>query len=78
MMKQTLLAPLISLVMLGCNSRVEDTTQTVDWFSKNQNDRKAMLTKCREMPGELSATPNCVNASVAERSAATKTQSLRF
>ncbi|HNW02846.1 MAG TPA: EexN family lipoprotein [Burkholderiaceae bacterium] len=77
-MKRTLLAPLISLLMLGCNSRVEDTTQTVEWFSKNPNDRKAMLAKCRDNPGELSATPNCVNASVAERSAATKTQSLRF
>jgi hypothetical protein len=64
--------------MLGCNSRVEDSTKTVDWFSKNQNERKTMLAQCRDNPGELGATPNCVNASVAERSAATKTQSLRF
>lgn len=78
MMKRTLLVPLIALVIVGCNSRVEDTTQTVEWFSKNPNDRKAMLAKCRDNPGELAATPNCVNASVAERSAATKTQSLRF
>lgn len=44
-------------------------TQTVEWFMRPEN--KEILTEtlkqCRNNPGELKDTPNCVNAEEAKR-----------
>lgn len=40
--------------------------QTVDWYKANKTERKAVLATCRNNPGELAKTPNCVNASRAD------------
>ena len=40
-----------------------DTVQTVEWYKAHKAERLAMRTKCESNPGELAATPNCINSS---------------
>lgn len=56
-------------VLAGCNEeKPVDAVQTVEWYKANKAERADMLTKCKANPGELAATPNCVNASRADSS----------
>ena len=41
------------------------TERTVSWFMSNREEIKRVLKACKENPGALSATPDCVNASAA-------------
>ena len=47
----------------------EELVRGVDWYKANKTERAAVLVECRNNPGELSKTPNCVNASRADSSA---------
>ena len=49
------------LVSFGCENFGEKV-QTVDWYKEHKNERIAVIKKCNENPGELAATPNCINA----------------
>ena len=56
-----LLAATISLT--GCNEA--DTShppKTVGWFFEHRDELAVALKACRDNPGELAKTPNCVNA----------------
>lgn len=54
-------------VLAGCkDEKPVEVVQTVEWFKANKTERADVLTKCRANPGELAATPNCVNASRAD------------
>lgn len=47
----------------GCNEA--DTgrqTKTVGWFFDHRDELAVTLKACRDNPGELAKTPNCVNA----------------
>lgn len=57
-------------VLAGCNKdkSAEVAVQTVDWYKTHEAERAAMLAKCQSNPGELAATPNCVNANSAKES----------
>jgi hypothetical protein len=69
-------------VMAGCKEDKTDTTkgetpetvqvveavQTVDWYKAHNAERNSVLTKCRNNPGTIGATPNCINASRADSS----------
>lgn len=44
----------------------KEVVQTVTWFKEHQEERLAMLASCKENPGELDNSPNCVNAMQAE------------
>jgi predicted homoserine dehydrogenase-like protein len=56
--------------LVGCkDDEPAAQVQTVDWYKAHQAERAAVLTKCNNNPGQLGATPNCVNASRAESSA---------
>jgi hypothetical protein len=57
-------------MLAGCNEDkpAEVAVQTVDWYKAHKAERTDMLAKCQSNPGELAATPNCVNASRAESS----------
>lgn len=47
----------------GCdNEKVSEATQTVDWYKTHDAERKDVLAKCNNNPGEMATTPNCVNA----------------
>ena len=54
-------ATVVSLA--GCNEA--DTghqTKTVGWFFDHRDELAVTLKACRDNPGELAKTPNCVNA----------------
>lgn len=56
-------------VLVGCKEgKAQEVVQTVEWFKEHPTERKAQLAKCNSNPGELAATPNCVNASRADSS----------
>lgn len=50
--------------LLGCDAK--EDVKTVDWYVAHQAERVTMLDRCKANPGELSLTPNCINASQAE------------
>lgn len=62
-------ALIISLVaMCGCKEdqpAAPAPAMTVEWYKANEQARKDMLAKCNNNPGELAASPDCVNATVA-------------
>ena len=59
-----LLAATISLT--GCNeSDASRPTKTVGWFFEHRDELSVALNACRDNPGELGKTPNCVNANEA-------------
>lgn len=64
MKKLSALLFLAALALTGCKDN--DPVQTVDWYMANTPERLAMLEKCKANPGELSASPNCVNATSAQ------------
>lgn len=54
-------------LLTGCkDEKPPEVVQTVDWYKANKPERMEMLKKCKNNPGELAATPNCMNASRAE------------
>lgn len=56
-------------ILAGCKKdEVPEVVQTVDWYKAHKVERAEVLTKCKANPGELAATPNCVNASRADSS----------
>jgi len=56
-------------VLVGCTEPAEPV-QSVDWYKEHATERADRLAKCRANPGELSETPNCINAERAESLAA--------
>ena len=48
--------------------QVVETVQTVDWYRAHDAERNSVMTKCRNNPGTIGATPNCINASRADSS----------
>lgn len=52
-------------------SAYAEVVHTVDWYYKHSFDRAALLSECRNNPGQLGNTPNCVNAEKADALAAT-------
>lgn len=74
MRKTALLGVLTIVFLVGCEAQKEEVkVQTVDWYLANDTERKATREECRNNPGELGQTPNCVNASLAEKRASTRT-----
>lgn len=56
-----LLAITLLMSLVGCNT---EKTITVEEYQdpKNKEALKAKLKECRNNPGELANTPNCINA----------------
>lgn len=54
-------------MLAGCKEdKPAEVVQTVDWYKAHKSERAEVLAKCKANPGELAATPNCVNASRAD------------
>lgn len=51
-------------VLAGCGEK--EPTRSVDWYKEHAAERKELLEKCRNHPGELENSPNCINAQEAE------------
>lgn len=76
-----LLATLIGAGLAGCrdaNKRAKDApspamserqspqpAKTVSWFIEHRSELQATLKACRDNPGTLGKTPDCVNAGAA-------------
>ncbi|MCE4551929.1 EexN family lipoprotein [Xanthomonas hortorum] len=43
-----------------------DAPKTVTYYAEHNDERKTVLTRCRDNPGELRETPDCVNAERAD------------
>lgn len=69
-MKKTAVMMLVAVAALaGCKEeKPQEVVQTVEWFKEHKAERDAQLAKCKSNPGELAATPNCINASRADSS----------
>jgi hypothetical protein len=49
--------------LTGCNEADPSRqTKTVGWFFDHRDELAVTLKACRDNPGELANTPNCVNA----------------
>ncbi|WP_281661162.1 EexN family lipoprotein [Microvirgula aerodenitrificans] len=53
-------------ILAGCNEKQAEVVQSVDWYKAHKAERAGMMAKCKANPGELAATPNCVNAGRAD------------
>ena len=54
----------IALALSGCHST--EPTRSVEWIKENRPALKETIARCNGNPGELAATPNCINASRAQ------------
>lgn len=64
-----MLAAAATLALASCKEdKPQEVVQTVEWFKEHKAEREAQLAKCKLNPGDLAATPNCVNASRADSS----------
>jgi len=63
-MKELSIALVVAVVLAGCG----ETTpiQTVAWYKQHDTEREEMIAKCTDNPGELAASPNCINAQKAQ------------
>jgi hypothetical protein len=52
--------------LTGCNEvNSGRPTKTVAWFFEHRDELQLVLTACRDNPGELAQTPDCINANEA-------------
>ena len=65
-MKKFMLSLIIASALAGCKQEPVEVVQSVDWYKENTADRIERLAKCRDSPGELADTPNCINAEQAD------------
>jgi len=57
------LATVVSATLTGCfDDQPTGPAHDVDWFLANQAERIEVLEQCRNNPGELAETSNCINA----------------
>lgn len=59
-MKKLSIFLVVMAALAGCGEKT--AVQTVDWYKEHEAERLEMIEKCRSNPGELGASPNCINA----------------
>ncbi|WP_338880029.1 EexN family lipoprotein [Achromobacter veterisilvae] len=59
-MKKLFIALCVAAFLAGCGENTP--VQTVDWYKTHEAERSTMIAKCKANPGELNASPNCINA----------------
>ena len=67
-MKKIALMIVATAFLTACNEKVEEV-HTVDWFKQPENKSvlEDTVKACKNDPGTLGKTPNCVNAKEAQR-----------
>ncbi|RUR55180.1 EexN family lipoprotein [Vreelandella populi] len=63
-MRKLILFLVVPVVLAACGENT--MVQTVDWYKDHDAERKDMIAKCKSSPGELAASPNCINAQQAQ------------
>lgn len=66
MKAKTLTLGLLALCGILSACHPTEPTRSVEWFKENRPALKETLARCNGNPGELAATPNCINASRAQ------------
>jgi hypothetical protein len=65
-MKASILVVAVAATLTGCNEAdMAEQTKTVGWFLDHRNELAVAIKACRDNPGELGKTPNCINANEA-------------
>ena len=54
----------------ACKKETARSAHDVAWYVQHGDERAAMLSKCRNNPGELKDSPDCVNSAAAEEQGA--------
>jgi len=60
MKRLLILTFIVSGILLSCTKN--EPVQTVQWYKEHKAERLEVLNKCKDNPGELATTPNCMNA----------------
>ncbi|MBR1231656.1 EexN family lipoprotein [Bradyrhizobium sp. AUGA SZCCT0182] len=56
----------VTAALAGCNEAdTSHAPKTVGWFFEHRDELAVTLKACRDNPGELAKTPNCINANEA-------------
>ena len=55
---------LMAAAVSGCGENTP--VQTIDWYQQHDAERREMIAKCKVNPGELAASPNCINSQQAD------------
>ena len=56
----------VAAALAGCNEfDRSQQTKTVGWFLDHRDELAVAFKACRDNPGELGKTPNCINANEA-------------
>lgn len=56
----------VATALTSCNEADNSqASKTVGWFLDHRDELAATLKGCRDNPGELEKTPNCINANEA-------------
>lgn len=63
-MKKLSIVLVVAAFLAGCGETSEPV-QSLDWYKAHEAERTAMIAKCKANPGELAASPNCINATKA-------------
>lgn len=66
MKKVLVIATLVAIGLSGCG---EEKTRTAEYYMQEENkaEYEAKLAECKNNPGELLGTPNCINAIQAQQ-----------
>lgn len=59
-MRKLSIVLVVAAFLAGCGDNTP--VQTVDWYKTHDVEREEMLVNCKNNPGELAASPNCLNA----------------
>lgn len=65
MVLKPLILAIVAASIAGCNDTAEPV-RTVEWFKEHKEKREATRKRCQDNPGQLSTTPNCMNADRAQ------------
>ena len=65
-MKASILVIAVAAALASCDETDRShQTKTVGWFLDHRDELAMALKACRDNPGELEKTPNCINANEA-------------
>lgn len=57
----------LTMPQTGLAKETLDPVHDVQWYKTHDAERKSVLAKCHNNPGQLANTPNCVNAETASK-----------
>jgi len=63
---RALVSPFLLVVtaIAGCGEK--ESVRTVEWYRSQDTERKAVIARCENNPGERALMPNCINAKQAD------------